>query len=127
MGEFNFGYNGSENFAAGNRFGFFPSAAVGYVVSNEKFWEPLAPVVDLFKLRGSWGLVGNADIGGQRFVYLSDIDLNGQEFTTGRNQDYSRSGPTYNRFANPGISWEVGEKINLGLDLQLFQTLDLTV
>lgn len=127
LAEFNFGYNGSENFAEGNRFGFFPSAALGYVVSNENFWEPLLSAVSLFKLRGSWGLVGNDEIGGQRFVYLSDINLNGQGFTTGRDQNYGRSGPTYNRFANPNISWEVGEKVNIGLDLELYDRLNITV
>lgn len=126
LAELNFGYNGSENFADGHKFGFFPSASVGYVVSNENFWAPLSSVVSLFKVRGSWGLVGNDEIGGQRFVYLSDINLYGQGFTTGRDQNYSRSGPTYNRFANPNITWEVGEKINLGLDLGLFDQLTIT-
>ena len=57
--EGNFGYNGSENFAKGHRFGFFPSIAVGYNISNEKFWQPIKPVISNLKIRGSWGLVGN--------------------------------------------------------------------
>lgn len=125
MLEANFGYNGSENFAEGKRFGFFPSVAAGYVVSNEKFWQPLANTFKLFKLRGSWGLVGNDQIGGARFVYLSDINLGGQGYTTGINQDYVRNGPSYLRFANPNISWEVAEKINLGLDLGFNNGLNL--
>lgn len=127
MLEANFGYNGSENFAQGKRFGFFPSVALGYVVSNEKFFEPLAGKVRMFKLRGSWGLVGNDQIGGARFVYLSDINLGGQGYTTGVNQDYTRNGPTYLRFANPNITWEVAEKINIGADLTLTNGLNVVL
>ncbi|MDO5036134.1 MAG: TonB-dependent receptor [Porphyromonas sp.] len=118
MLEANFGYNGSENFAAGKRFGFFPSIAAGYLISEEEYWEPLRPYVDYLKIRGSYGLVGNDAIAGGRFVYLSDITLgNGPEYTTGREQDTSYVGPNYNRFENPDISWEIGEKLNLGMDI----------
>lgn len=127
MVEANFGYNGSENFAEGKRFGFFPSVALGYVVSNEKFFEPFAKKISMFKLRGSWGQVGNDQIGGDRFVYLSDINLGGQGYTTGINQDYSRSGPSYLRFANPNITWEVADKANVGLDLSLRNGLNIVV
>ncbi|MEE1945023.1 TonB-dependent receptor [Pedobacter sp. KR3-3] len=127
LAEFNFGYNGSENFAEGKRFGFFPSAALGYVLSNEKFFEPLSKVINLLKFRGSWGLVGNDQIGSDRFVYLSDITLTGQSYTTGVSQDYTKSGPVYNRFANPNITWEIAEKINLGMDLTILNKLNLTV
>ncbi|WP_430973325.1 TonB-dependent receptor [Sunxiuqinia rutila] len=123
--EVNFGYNGSENFAKGKRFGFFPSAAVGYVVSNEKFWEPLSNVVSWLKLRASWGKVGNDQIGGERFVYLSDINLTGAGYTTGIDQNYGRSGPVYNRYENSNISWEVGEKVNLGADFRLFDKINV--
>ena len=125
--EFNFGYNGSENFAQSKRFGFFPSAAVGYVLSNESFFEPLTKTISYLKFRGSWGLVGNDQIGGARFVYLSDVNLTGQGYTTGLSQDYTRSGPVYNRFANPNITWEVAEKLNIGMDLTMFTDLNLTV
>lgn len=74
--EANFGYNGSENFAEGRRFGFFPSVAVGYVVSQEKFWAPIKKAVSYFKLRGSYGLVGN-DSEETRFMYMSDLSLSG--------------------------------------------------
>ncbi|RPD47471.1 TonB-dependent receptor [Paracnuella aquatica] len=127
MLEANFGYNGSENFAEGKRFGFFPSVAGGYVVSNEKFWEPLERSIKTLKLRGSWGLVGNDQIGGARFVYLSDINLGGQGYTSGVNQDYTRNGPSYLRFANPNITWEVAEKINVGMDLSLANGINLVV
>lgn len=72
MAEFNIGYNGSENFHPDRRFGTFPAGSIGWVVSNEKFWEPLNPVVDFLKLRASVGLVGNDKINGARFMYTSD-------------------------------------------------------
>ena len=124
--EGNFGYNGSENFAKGHRFGFFPSIAVGYNISNEKFWQPIKPVISNLKIRGSWGLVGNATNAG-RFAYMEDLVLGGSDsYTTGIRQDTYYSGPSWNRYFNPDLTWEVGEKINLGLDLQLFNDFNLT-
>lgn len=127
LAEFNFGYNGSENFAEGKRFGFFPSGAVGYVVSNEKFFESLSKTVNLLKFRASWGLVGNDQIGSDRFVYLSDINLAGTSFTTGIDQNYTKTGPLYNRFQNNDITWEIAEKINFGMDLTLFNSLNVVI
>lgn len=125
--EGNFGYNGSENFAKGKRFGFFPSVAAGYIISNEHFWEPLKRTISLFKLRGSYGLVGNDNIGSDRFVYLSDITLESgdRSFTTGINQDKTLQGPLYTRFENPTITWEIGRKINFGADISLFDKLNI--
>ena len=72
--EVNVGYNGSENFARGHRFGFFPAAAIGWMMSNEKWFEPITNTVDMLKLKASYGKVGNDDIGGQRrWVYESSI------------------------------------------------------
>ena len=126
MAEVNVGYNGSENFAKGHRFGLFPSIAAGYNISEESFFKPLKNVVSKLKLRGSWGLVGNDQINGSRFIYMSQIDLGGKGFTTGVNQNVTYNGPVYQRYANEDITWEVGEKINFGVDLQLFHSLDLT-
>ncbi|MDR1887319.1 MAG: TonB-dependent receptor [Prevotellaceae bacterium] len=124
--EANFGYNGSENFAKGHRFGFFPSFSVGYNISQEKFWEPLSHIVSNLKIRGSWGLVGNDQTNAGRFVYLSDINLTGVSYTTGTNLDYTQNGPVYNRYSNENLTWEVGEKINAGIELQLFNSLNIT-
>ncbi len=123
--EVNFGYNGSENFAKGHRFGFFPSVAFGYNISQEKFWEPLQNVISNLKLRGSYGLVGNDQFSGERFMYLADVTLQGKGYTTGVDQNTSYSGPTYNRYENRKLTWEVGEKINAGIDLQLFNSLNI--
>lgn len=126
MIEFNAGYNGSENFAEGHRFGFFPSVAVGYNISREKFFEPLTDVITNLKLRGSYGLVGNDQIGGQRFIYLADVTLQGKGFTTGYgNNKVTYKGPTYNRYQNNEITWEVGKKLNVGFDMQLFNSLNI--
>ncbi len=70
----NFGYNGSENFAKGKRFGFFPAVALGWIVSSEKFMEPVSDVISNLKLRATWGKAGNSNIGGnRRFAYISTI------------------------------------------------------
>lgn len=128
LAEVNLGYNGSENFAKGNRWGFFPSVAVGYNISEENFFEPLKQVVSLMKVRASYGLVGNGDIGGERFTYLADVNLTGSPgFTTGINMDKTFKGPAYNRFSNNELTWEIGKKLNVGLDLTLFNKLNLTV
>lgn len=131
MIEANFGYNGTENFAKGKRFGFFPSIAAGYTISQERFWNPLRDVVSLFKIRASWGLVGNdqidADAG--RFAYLEDINLQDKNwsYTTGVGQGTVLNGPSYNRFYNPSLTWEIGEKINVGIDLQIWNDLGIHV
>lgn len=129
LAEANFGYNGSENFAPDNRYGFFPSFALGYTISEEDFWEKLRPVVSMLKIRGSWGLVGNDDTSktAGRFAYLEDISLSGgPSYVTGTNQNIKLSGPKWNRYYNSQLGWEVGEKWNVGMDLQLFNSLNLT-
>lgn len=127
--ELNAGYNGSENFAKGHRWGFFPSVAVGWNVAQEPFFEPLSNVVSNLKLRGSYGLVGNDQINDARFIYLGDVNLNGSaSYTTGYYPvQMTRSGPSYNRYENPDITWEVGAKLNVGMDLRLFQDLNVVL
>lgn len=126
LAEVNFGYNGSENFAKNNRFGFFPSIALGYNISQEKFWEPISNVISHFKLRGSYGLVGNDGIN-ERYAYLEDIVLSNDKwkYTTGVNQNVNLQGPVWNRYYNPNLTWEVGKKLNVGFDMQLFHQVNL--
>lgn len=127
MAEVNLGYNGSENFAPKNRFGLFPSFAIGYNIGEEKFFEPLKEVISHLKIRASYGLVGNGNIGGERFAYQEDINLQGSpSFTTGLHQKVTYKGPVYNRFANNDLTWEVGKKSNIGIDMTLFNCLNLT-
>ncbi|MES2773114.1 MAG: TonB-dependent receptor [Bacteroidota bacterium] len=134
LAEFNFGYNGSERFAQNNRFGFFPSAGVGYRISNEKFFEPLKGVVNDLKFRATYGLVGNDQIGNinDRFFYLSNVNLNDGGFGTsfGRNDGvatYYRPGVSISRYANNDITWERSRSLNLGMDLKMFRDFNLTV
>lgn len=120
--EFNFGYNGSENFAPGKRFGFFPSGAVGYLISGEKFFEPLLHVVDLLKIRGSYGEIGNDKIGGdRRFAYNSTmITTGGYNFG---NQIRWIGGIATGDPGNPNVSWETAKKTDVGIELGLFNKL----
>ncbi|WP_265766905.1 TonB-dependent receptor [Fodinibius salsisoli] len=124
--EFNFGYNGSERFAENHRFGFFPSLGLAYRISNEDFFNPFDGAISELKLRASYGLIGNDAIGarGDRFFYLSSVNLNNNTYsaTFGEEYDYSRPGVSTSRYSNPNISWEKSEQINLGFDLSLFSS-----
>lgn len=134
LAEFNFGYNGSERFAEKSRFGFFPSGGIGYRISNEKFFEPLKNFITDLKFRATYGISGNDQIGNvnERFLYLSDVNLNdgGYSASFGSNDGglvYSRPGVSINRYANPGITWELSRQVNLGMDLQILRDIDITV
>jgi len=123
--DFNIGYNGSENFAPGKRYGLFPSVSVGWIPSSEKWWEPLSNVIGYLKLRGSWGLVGNDNTNGARFLYLPGA----WQFYTGsttvnpqnRGANFGTSGGWLQAVkeltsGNPNVTWETASKINLGVD-----------
>lgn len=131
LAEINFGYNGSERFAKSNRFGFFPSFGLGYIVSNEKFFESLKNVISNLKLRVSYGWVGNDQIGNanDRFFYLSDVNLNNGTYgaSFGQQNGYSLPGVSTSRYANENISWERSEQLNLGLDLKLFNSINIVL
>lgn len=128
LAEVNFGYNGSENFSANNRFGFFPSFALGYNISEEKYWEKIRPIVSRLKVRGSWGLVGNDNTGAGRFAYLYDLALGSSpEYAFGITQDKKYKGPVWKRYQNDKMTWETGEKWNFGVDMQFFGALGLNV
>ncbi|WP_225874625.1 SusC/RagA family TonB-linked outer membrane protein [Pedobacter hiemivivus] len=115
--EINFGYNGSENFPAGKRYGFFPSFSAGWVVSNEHFWK--VPAISTLKFRGSHGRVGNDQIG-QRFLFLSTIKTQGQSYGFGPGQEVL-SGMEENAIGNENVTWETAQKTNIGMDLGLFK------
>lgn len=118
--EVNMGYNGSENFARGHRFGFFPAVAVGWMVSNEKWFEPATKVMDMFKIKASYGKVGNDDIGGQRrWVYESSIVGSGS-WNYGESGGNGGSGIRIGEVENLSASWEEALKINAGIEFSLF-------
>ncbi|GGC39298.1 SusC/RagA family TonB-linked outer membrane protein [Parapedobacter defluvii] len=124
--EFNFGYNGSEKFDKGHRWGFFPSFGLGWSVSNEPFWKGgLKDVISMLKLRGTYGLVGNDEIGSERFFYLSQVTIGGGGgFSTGYDLSsgtgISRNGVRISNYPNSQIGWEIAHKTNLGIDVGLF-------
>lgn len=122
--EGNFGYNGSENFSPGNRFGFFPSVAAGWLVSNEKFWEPLASTIDMFKIKGSYGEVGNDQIGGgRRFIYNATVVDSGS-YDFGLNS-HTEKGIRVGDWANPNVGWERAKKMNVGVEVSFFNALKI--
>jgi TonB-linked SusC/RagA family outer membrane protein len=124
--EFNFGYNGSERFSANHRFGFFPTAGASWIISDEKFWGDLYNVFDRFKLRASYGLVGNDQIGSQRFYYLSDVNLNGgNPASFGTNNGYGRNGVTINNYENDDVTWETSKQTNLGIEFTLLKKINV--
>lgn len=120
FGEFNFGYNGSENFAPGHRFGFFPSYALGYMISNEPFWANLKQYVGTLKIKGSYGTVGNDQIGGsRRFAYNTTMNTSasGGIFGPNAQNDMDGNGITTSEYGNPNVSWEEARKANVGIEL----------
>ena len=121
--EFGFAYNGSENFAKDSRFGFFPTVSAAWVISNEKFLKDNS-ILSLLKLRGSYGKVGNSNVGiGYRFPYEDKYSSgNGYYFgTAGTDGSYE------GRIANPNLTWEESLNSNIGMEIGLFKTLELNV
>lgn len=117
--EASFGYNGSERFAKHNRFGFFPAGGLAWVISEEKFMQPLQSTISFLKLRASYGKVGNDGIIDKpRFVYMPTLSTGS---TYNPNPGEAQI-PLYvlENEENPDIQWEVGEQFNLGLELKLF-------
>lgn len=124
VAEFNFGYNGSENFARGKRFGFFPSAAVGWLLSEESFMEPYKNTFSLVKFRASYGLVGNDQLDGRRFPYITTIGDTGG-YNWGINNDFHRDGRQEGDYGQPDLTWETVAKTNIGLELGLWNSINL--
>lgn len=133
--EFDAGYNGSENFPEGKRFGFFPAASLGWILTNEPFF-PENNILTYFKIRASYGEVGNDKVGGSRYLYLPST----WAYTSGMNSDGVGGGkgayfgktdgsapPIYyegaveSRLGNPDVTWERARKTNIGVDFNLFK------
>ncbi|WP_211325376.1 TonB-dependent receptor [Larkinella arboricola] len=123
LAEVNMGYNGSEQFAPGHRYGFFPAVSAGWVISNERFLKNNRLLTNL-KLRASYGKVGNDKMGSSRFLYQSDITLGGSGplGSLGLGQTINQG-----LLGNPNITWEIAQKQNYGLDAQLLGDLSLSV
>lgn len=125
LAEFNMGYNGTENFAKGRRFGFFPAVSAGWVLSEEPFF-PKNDYLVYMKFRATYGEVGNDKIGGDRFLYLPSVygntsgTLSGYNFGSSSNPVYSQM-VAEKRLGNPLLTWEKARKLNLGVDVNFFK------
>lgn len=128
--ELNFGYNGTERLAKENRFEFFPAISLGWVISNEHFFEPMTKYIDNLKIRGSYGLVGSDETGtgagAQHFLYIDQVALNNIGFTSGVDMNYTLSGPLMSNYAVANAGWERVKKLDIGIDLELFRQLTIT-
>ena len=129
--EFNFGYNGSEKFAKNNRFGFFPSIGLGWILSNEEWFSQKLPDVNMFKLKLTHGLVGNDGISSadDRFFYLSEVNFKAQVMVLlgVLILIIFIKDMLLIRYSNQNVTWEVAEKTNYGLELGLFNSLNFQI
>ena len=128
--EFNFGYNGSERLASGQRFEFFPAVSAGWVVSSEKFWEPISKYVNHFKIRSSYGLVGSDAFasGAPHFLYQNNIGIGkADNYWTGLpTSETAKQGPAFWVLAVQNAGWEHVKKFDIGVDLSLFNQVNIT-
>ncbi|MFB6342757.1 SusC/RagA family TonB-linked outer membrane protein [Saccharicrinis sp. FJH62] len=122
MFEYNFGYTGSENFEKGSRYGFFPAVALGWRISQENFMDNL-PWVDEFKLRFSYGEVGNDQLN-QRFPYITTVG-SGTGYRFGENAQIYLDGLRTLDIGAQNLSWETAKKYDFGIDTRFFNRLDL--
>ncbi|MGI6242495.1 MAG: SusC/RagA family TonB-linked outer membrane protein [Prevotella sp.] len=127
IGEFNFGYNGSENFIKGKRFGFFPSVSLGWLISEEHFMESARKTFNKIKIRGSYGKVGNDNIGGRRFAYITTVYTGQGGYDWGDSWQIGRTGITEGDPGVTNLTWETAWKANIGIELGLWNALDLQV
>lgn len=129
--DFNFGYTGSENFAAGHRFGFFPAVSGAWNVAEEPFIKKYLEWLNMFKVRYSYGKVGNDNLGDNRFPYLYNIETmtkkeNDKTVDTGGynfgDYEFNRyyGGMRYSSLSSPDVTWEIAIKHDLGIDFSLF-------
>ncbi|MGL4781352.1 MAG: SusC/RagA family TonB-linked outer membrane protein, partial [Bacteroidales bacterium] len=132
--EGSFGYTGSETFAKGNRFGFFPAAGLSWYLSNENFYSSsnINNIMNKFKIRASVGRTGNDNTGGARFMYRGTMKSNASGYDLGYNNNGSMggigNGIIENLFESPYLTWEIEVKQNYGLDLGFFNNkVDLQV
>lgn len=119
--DFNFGYNGSENFAPGHQFGFFPAYSVAWNIAEEPIVKEHLPWMDMFKLRYSYGKVGNDNMS-TRFPYLSTFGASSNYNFADLGQNYTFDGLTYTYYATTAVTWEVATKHDLGLDFSLWNS-----
>lgn len=128
LAEVNMGYNGSDQFNKDNRYALFPSASLGWVISEEQFMKEHVKFIDFMKLRGSYGTAGNDKIGGYRYLYKYEFNPTSGRWTDYQNEIYnfgvtpnSQSGIQEGTLGNDKVSWEVAKKANVGIDLYFWK------
>ncbi len=120
--EFNWGYTGSENFEKGKQFGFFPAVSVGWVLSEEPFIKKMMPWMDQFKIRASYGEVGNDEIAGRRFPYITLVNTDDNAYSFGEFTNNSAQGYRIMTMGTPYLTWEVAKKYDVGVDFSFFNS-----
>lgn len=129
LAEVNLGYTGTERLASGSRFEFFPAMSLGWVLSEESFFEPATDLLSFAKIRGSYGLIGSDETGlnagAPHFLYIDQVNLSAISFNTGEDLGYKLTGPQMLEYAVLGAGWEKVKKLNIGLDLELFRSLNV--
>ena len=118
--DFNFGYNGSENFADGHRWGFFPAWSVAWNIGEEPFIKKNLKWLDMFKIRFSNGRVGSDATGDSRFPYLYSLEASGDGYTWGQSGQNNYGSVRYRQVSSDYVTWEVATKNDIGFDLVLF-------
>ena len=121
VAEFTFGYSGNNNFLRGKRFGFFPAGSLAWIVSNESFLKD-NDVLDFMKVRASYGLTGNNNIGGSRFMYNQLYNWGNYNMGT---DNSSKEAYIQGTLANPDATWEKEKQLNIGLELTLWKSFDI--
>ena len=111
--------DGSSMFAPGKRWGYFPSFSAGWVISNEKFMEPLAGTLDFLKLRAGWGQNGNKNISAFQYEAAFRYDAY-SNYSFGNTKDTPVRGASLSRLANADLTWETSEQLNIGIDARFF-------
>ena len=125
MLDINLGYNGSENFAPGKRFGFFPAGSMGWIISEENFLKDKIAFLDFMKVRVSYGVVGNDRQGSSRFLYMPDsysLKQSGYGYSFGTTSDILQFMASEGKIGNPNVTWERAKKQNYGIDIRVFQS-----
>ena len=120
--EFNWGYTGSENFEKGKQFGFFPAVSVGWLLSEEPFIKKMMPWMDQFKIRASYGEVGNDEIAGRRFPYITLVNTDDNAYSFGEFTNNSAQGYRIKTMGTPYLTWEVAKKYDVGVDFSFFNS-----
>jgi TonB-linked SusC/RagA family outer membrane protein len=127
VAEVNFGYNGSENFAPGQRFGLFPSFALGWRISDEPWMQWASKTMNKLKVRASYGKVGNDSISGRRFAYITTVWTGQDAYYWGENSQYGFGGITEGDPGVTGLTWETAWKKDIGFELGLWDALDINL